>query len=204
MGKLCRFTDLSGRVFGSWSVSGTFTMRGRHVVWLCECECGKLKEVFATNLTSGKSLGCKACRATRHGKTRTPEHLAWMNMTARCTRKQHPEYADYGGRGIAVCERWKTFENFLEDMGSRPDYRMSLGRIDNNLGYCPSNCRWETAEQQHNNKRNNVVVEFSGMRKTLSQWCRSLNIPYGAVQRAIRTGLSAAAALKLLSNSTTH
>ena len=74
-------------------------------------------------------------------------------MIERCTNKNHPQFADYGGRGITVSERWlRSFYAFLEDMGRRPD-GMSLDRINNDRGYYKGNCRWATPKQQAASRR---------------------------------------------------
>lgn len=83
-------------------------------------------------------------------------------MRARCNYTKHEAYARYGGRGIKVCERWHTFENFLADMGRRPDLTHTLDRIDNNAGYSPDNCRWANRRDQILNSRAARYLEFRG------------------------------------------
>ena len=80
-------------------------------------------------------------------------------MIARCTSPTHPRYADWGGRGITVCERWLKFENFLADMGEKPARGMSLERLDNDKGYGPGNCEWVTPVIQGRNKRNTKLTK---------------------------------------------
>ena len=89
----------------------------------------------------------------KHDMSKTSEWNIWVNMKQRCDNPKQPRYIDYGGRGISVCDKWQTsFENFLEDMGKRPE-GMTLDRIDNDKGYYPENCRWATYQQQNLNKR---------------------------------------------------
>jgi len=116
----------------------------------------------------------------RHRQTvqmrRTPVYQAWVNMRMRCSNRNRPDFSQYGGRGITVCDRWKnSFANFLNDMGERPE-GMSLDRIDNELGYSPENCRWATKDQQMQNTRATRLIEFGGLRMGMTAWARRLGI----------------------------
>ena len=97
-------------------------------------------------------------------------------MHNRCRNENEPSYVDYGGRGISVCERWVKFENFLEDMGKRPD-GTTIERVDVNGRYEPANCVWADKRTQANNTRSNHRVTHEGLTKTVAQWARHFNIP---------------------------
>lgn len=155
--------DLTGLRFGRLKVIKLVVdkrIRG-NLVWTCLCNCGQIKDIKAGNLQSGVTQSCRCLnfdrsreKNTKHGARYTPEWLAWKAMRERCRRKGHVQYEDYGGRGIKVCARWNSFENFLTDMGKRPSDKHSLDRYPNNDGdYEPTNCRWATAKQQANNRR---------------------------------------------------
>lgn len=164
--------DLTNRTFGRLNViRRAASPKGRpRAYWHCVCNCGKEAVVSGNNLLSGitRSCGCmhheRLGNDTRtHGKSRTPEYHAWHNMMRRCYNREDKSYPEYGGRGLDVCERWHSFENFLADMGSRPDSNMSLDRRNNDCGYCPDNCRWATASQQQMNRRVRNKVGFKGV-----------------------------------------
>lgn len=133
--------------------------KGR-VRWMCQCDCGATKSVAACELKAGKTKSCgcfdlerKTFDTIKHGYNRTPTYVSWSAMWARCTNSKLKSYKNYGGRGISVCERWKDFQNFLDDMGARPDGK-SLDRYpDNDGNYEPNNCRWATAKEQRANQR---------------------------------------------------
>jgi len=151
-------------------------------IWLFKCECGNQKEILANSVKTKrvKSCGCllretTAKRFSTHGHSRSPTYTSWYAMKKRCKSKNSKDYRDYVLRGITVCKRWQKFENFFADMGERPE-GMSLGRIDNNKGYYKENCRWETALQQANNKRNNALATLNGVTKTIPQWAREFNL----------------------------
>jgi hypothetical protein len=109
-------------------------------------------------------------------------------MIQRCTDTKWTRYADYGGRGITVCERWRTFENFLADMGDRPTEK-TLDRIDNDKGYEPGNCRWATALEQANNKRSTVFVTIGERTMSAAEWERSSGVRAGSIRARVHRGL---------------
>lgn len=115
-----------------------------------------------------------------------PGYSSWKNMHQRCYNAAHPRYKDWGGRGIAVCDEWHDYDNFLSDMGIKPDGK-SLDRIDNDLGYSASNCRWSTpAEQNRNQRRRRDAVIISGL--TASEWSDLTGLDYKTIMNRWRLG----------------
>ena len=183
--------DVIGRKFGRLLITGDAPHRernnNRRVV--AQCECGSAGEYFLMALKSGetKSCGCMQregdCYKT-HGHTQgrkfSPEYYSWASMMTRCRNPKSRAYPHYGGRGITVCERWGDFENFLADMGPRPD-ETTLERKNHSLGYSKENCEWATLDVQANNKRSSRPVTHNGETKTISQWAESLGMPYNTL-----------------------
>ena len=183
-----RRINLSGRKFGRLTVIKMIENTGKlKSPFLCKCDCGNKVIATQNSLTVGhvKSCGCIGIERmshlakdtlTTHGMAYTPEYRCWCHILSRCGNPNVPSYCNYGGRGITVCDRWKeSFSNFYEDMGDRPE-GTTLDRIDVNGNYCKENCRWATIEQQSNNKRTNVFINYNGERLTLTQVARKMGI----------------------------
>lgn len=172
--------------------------------WLCRCDCGTEKVIRTQGLKSGaaQSCGCSLQlirnRPTKHGMSKTSSYRLWVSMMDRCSRPSVPNFSYYGGRGIKVCERWQTFENFHADMGERPE-GMTLDRIDTNGNYEPSNCRWASHQQQGANRRNNRMLTLNGVTKPLPLWCSELGLNPVTVSGRLRRGASPEAALQPVS-----
>lgn len=190
--------DMTGQKHGRLTV---IEMAGRNKhnqrLWRCVCDCGNDAEVLGFLLRRGQtqSCGCLHRETTAninksHGKASDPVYRIWRSMMDRCHLPTSHAYTRYGGRGIAVCERWHSFENFYADMGDKPQ-GMSLERIDNDGPYSPENVRWASAKDQANNRRSSRWIEFNGERKTLAQWCDDLGLKIGTVwARLNRDGFS--------------
>lgn len=108
-------------------------------------------------------------------------------MIQRCENPNATGYERYGGRGIQVCERWRTFENFYAGMGERPE-GMTLDRIDVDGNYEPSNCRWATDREQTRNASHNHRLTYGGETLTVAEWAEKTGLPYGVIYDRLRDG----------------
>ncbi len=181
------------------------------ILWLCQCDCGEEKIVQSGHLKSGHTQSCGCLRKDmikktglnniRHGHTKNKElsqiYISWKNMKARCINPNNSSYENYGGREIAVCERWmNSFAQFTKDMGEHPGSGYSIHRVNNNKGYCRENCRWATKKEQARNKRNNKLISYNGKKQCLAAWAEEYNINYEILlTRIIRLSWSIGRAL---------
>ena len=166
--------------------------------YLYQCDCGAQKEAAASNVRAGSVRSCGCMRrevskvAVRHGHTvnatNSPEYRCWQSMMNRCRNINLKCYPRYGGRGITVCERWQTFENFLVDMGSRPSTSHSVERANVNGNYEPDNCRWATSKEQAANRCDTVMIEHGGRSMILADWAREFGMAPGTIRRRMLRG----------------
>lgn len=178
--------------YGLWTVINEDKIRRDNKVYLlCRCECGTQKEVIIKNLRSGtsRSCGCERSknlikRNTKHGKRFTKTWRAWHSMKNRCYNKNFTQYKNYGGRGIEVCDEWRSsFVAFYDHVGDAPEGK-TLDRIDNNGNYEPGNVRWSTYKEQCQNKGNNCKI--NGV--CISQISKSLGGGHSLVAKRLSRG----------------
>lgn len=198
-----------GARFGRWVVLSDAPARvyknhakkspSEHRRWLCRCDCGTERDVAELSLRNGRSISCGCFNLeasvdanVRHGETlggkRSPEYKAWQAMLDRCRNPRNKRFDRYGGRGISVCERWQSFENFLADMGRRPTNGHSLDRIDNDSGYSPENCRWAVAHEQMTNRSVTHFVEIGDENVPLATLAKRHGIPANTLRFRILNG----------------
>lgn len=154
------------------------------VIWRCVCDCGKDAYVLNYNLLSGHTLSCGCLKkerlkeaSTTHGMTKSRLYRTWRHMIERCQNPNIRNYANYGGRGITVCETWQDFSVFAKwALENGYNSTLTIERIDNNKGYSPDNCRWATHFEQASNKRSNHLYTMNGETDTITNWARRCGI----------------------------
>lgn len=167
----------------------------RYHYWSCECDCGRPHTARSEELLRGSTKSCGCLRVdtarvmlTTHGLSGTPEFSVWSGMLQRCYSESHEAYANYGGRGIYVCDRWHDFSAFISDMGARPTSKHSVERLNNDDPYSPENCVWATRAQQALNTRRSARLTLRGETKTMKEWSELLGISYYVLRARRRRG----------------
>lgn len=154
-----------GTKFNSWTILEA-VQAYNHNAFRCRCDCGQERIILKHPLVSGKAKKCSKCTHTKHGMTKTSTYKIFVGMHQRCENSRWHLYKFYGAKGIKVCERWKLFENFLADMGERPD-GLELDRIDPTGNYEPSNCRWLSKLE---NVKNRTPIKETMIGKRFGKW----------------------------------
>lgn len=171
--------NIAGQKFGRLTaIKRDFDYQKSVVRWIFRCDCGVIKSIGKGEVVTGRQISCGCAQKeivrrsitkyhkrkghSLHGKWNHELYATWSNMKARCNDEANKDYIRYGGRGISVCDRWLDINNFIADMGVKPD-GATLDRIDNDGDYEPLNCRWATVLQQSSNRRDNVPVTIKGV-----------------------------------------
>ena len=187
-----------GQKFNHWVVKKIIKIKGKNNTrYLCECECGTLKEFTLGELKRSNSCGC--IKKTLNGLSRINTRLYGIHqkMKDRCLNPQNEHYQNYGARGITICKEWldsyTSFYTWAMDNNYSDD--LSIDRIDVNGNYEPSNCRWVTTKEQARNKRNTIKITINDETRCLSDWCIIYKKPFNLVYKRIRRGYDVMKAL---------
>lgn len=192
--------DITGQRFGRLVALRLERRADGRQFWRCACDCGAERVVNMASLKKGntRSCGClnsemASARLKTHGQSRTsPLYQVWHGMRCRCLTQTHYNYENYGGRGIAICDEWSSFEAFEEwSLASGYESGLSIDRIDNDGNYAPSNCRWTTVKEQARNRRSTVLVTYNGLTASVAEHAeRHPFLEYHHLQRRLKWGWS--------------
>jgi len=171
--------DLTGQVFGKLTA---VEIAGRSekgsILWLCNCECGNTYTVASAYLVRGSTKSC-GCYRGGHGLSGTKLYQVYNNILTRLNNPNHPQYKDYGGRGISICDEWAkpgegmvNFYNWAVNNGYKEG--LTIDREDVNGDYSPENCRWVTMKDQCDNRRSTRRITYKGETKSAKAWSLSL------------------------------
>lgn len=202
-----KFNDLTNRKFGKLTVKKLhhekqcFSKNGKKKgilrYWLCECECGKVKVIRTSSLTSGHTKSCGCLYSTQNNQSHSRLYKILDGMKGRCYYSKNNRFRYYGAKGITICDEWlDDFKNFYKwaiTNGYRDD--LTIDRIDVNGNYEPSNCRWVDARKQARNKSDNRLLTYKNQTLCVSEWCVLFGLKYGTLISRIKRGWSVEKAL---------
>jgi hypothetical protein len=189
------FVDITGMRYGRLTVlHREGSSNAGQAMWRCQCDCGGTVRSTGQSLREGGTRSCvcfqkdrvKECLST-HNMVNSRVYSTWKGILTRCYNKNVKAYSLYGGRGIQVCDKWKSFLAFFADVGEPPT-GTSLDRINTDGNYEPGNVRWATPREQCNNKRNNTIIEYNGKKQTVANWARETGIEKSVLLYRIKTG----------------
>ncbi len=197
-------SNLLGSTHGFWKIISVEEERDKHghlwaqvICILCNAASSR---VVVSQLLRGDTQSCRSCAAKRSAarhknaglRAQYPEEYhTWANAKHRCRNPKNSSWPRYGGRGITFSDEWDDFRVFLADMGLKPGPKHSLGRIDNDAGYCKENCQWELARPQSRNRENTIRISWEGQKIALTQICENLGLDSAFIRStAKRMGIS--------------
>jgi len=190
--------DLIGTIWGDLTIIKKAKSTGRHCKYECKCICGNTHFVSYSHLKRGTKC-CPECFSKNRGSHKmsySHEYKCWARMIQRTTNENNPTSKYYILRGVTVCDSWRSFLNFFNDMGVAPSNKHSLDRYPNNDGnYEPGNVRWATMKEQSRNKRSNKIIEYKGVKKCLVEWCEEYGIEKRTLCSRFQTNWSVEKAL---------
>lgn len=181
-----------GRKFTRWTIISYSHKKGPHHFWNCLCDCGNTGTIQQGSLGK-RSFSCGCLRKeiarevnTTHGQSKTLLHDVWTRMKQRCENPATEHFDRYGGRGIKVCERWQSFENFYADMGAGWKKGLTIDRRDNDGNYEPSNCRWATHREQAANRSTSIMIDTPWGPMTCAEAGRRIGITKSSMALRIK------------------
>ena len=165
--------------------------------WRCKCDCGREKIIRRGQLTSGDTISCgcyweekHGTFGLKHGMSKSKLYAVWSGMVQRCTNPKASNYYRYGGRGITICDEWRTNSKAFFDWAIANGYSegLTIERVDNSGSYCPENCRWVGRVTQQNNTRRNHFVTWNGVTHSIAEWSRLLGINHATLRYRVNHG----------------
>lgn len=201
-----KFVDITGQRYGRLTViSRSENNRHKKAMWRCRCDCGNEAIFCGNHLRSGntQSCGCLAMETrinngksvVKHRGRGTRLYHVWSDIKIRCFNSKSSNYANYGGRGITMCDEWRndfaTFRDWSIANGydeTAPKGQYTIERINVNGNYEPSNCRWATTKEQGNNRRNNHLLTYDGETHTIAEWSEITGIRHDTLLRRLKKG----------------
>lgn len=190
MPRNANFKDITGQTFGYLTALYVDESKTtpKHLYWFCKCICGKTRSLQTHQLTMNKvtSCGCMNPRTLKHGQI-TPDkrmYSVYSSMLARCHNPSNTSYKSYGGKGITVCDEWRSDFNAFREWALNNGYSdtLSIDRIDNSKGYSPDNCRWIPLNEQQSNRTNNVCYTHNGETHIMFEWADILGFSHELIK----------------------
>lgn len=203
-----KIVDISGKKFGRLTVVSKVGSNGHSTLWLCKCECGKMKEVTLSHLRQGCVMSCGCLtkeiasergykskigeRSRKHGDNKTKLYNVWAGMKRRCQNSNTLHYNDYGGRGITVCDEWQEYIPFKE-WAIATGYKegLSIERKDVNGNYEPNNCYWIPLKMQGKNRRNTIYIQYNDKDYTIEEIAEITGLKRRTIKGRFERGWSA-------------